>query len=200
MNKRLALLTIGGALLLTGCNKSPNVTLVSEIRDSGKLVLAEMSVRKVGKIKDKPISQSTGLKSLILSTVDAMKIGDRIAVYSFDSYIRAYVDLSQVTEKDIDVNRLTNTVTITLPKITTEFSGRDFEMKEEHYRVSGMRSDVSTEERAQLKEKMNQSLREEVEKDPTFKATVTKAAEQRADSYFKALLGRYGYDVVVKFS
>ena len=184
----------------SACTSKAEMMLRSEIKDCGKLVLAEMSIRKVGKIKDKPVSESTGLKSFTLSLVDAMKPGDRIAVYTYDTYLRAYVDLTQLADENIDVNELSRTLTLTLPPLTTEFAGRDFELNEEHYRVSGLRSEVSTEERAALKEKMSASLRQEVETNPTFVETVSKAAQSKADSYFKALLAPYGYQVTVKFT
>ena len=53
---------------------------------------------------------------------------------------------------------------------------------------------------AALKEKMSASLRQEVETNPTFVETVSKAAQEKADSYFKALLAPYGYQVTVKFT
>ena len=204
MNMRMkikhGLLTMALAVAASACTSKGEMMLRSEIKDCGKLVLAEMSIRKVGKIKDKPVSESTGLKSFTLSLVDAMKPGDRIAVYTYDTYLRAYVDLTQLADENIDVNELSRTLTLTLPPLTTEFAGRDFELNEEHYRVSGLRSEVSTEERAALKEKMSASLRQEVETNPTFVETVSKAAQSKADSYFKALLAPYGYQVTVKFT
>ena len=204
MNMRMkikhGLLTMALAVAASACTSKGEMMLRSEIKDCGKLVLAEMSIRKVGKIKDKAITESTGIKSFAMSLVDAVKPGDRIAVYSYDTYLRAYVDLTQLADESIDVNELSRTVTLTLPAVTTEFAGRDFELKEEHYRVSGLRWKVSSEERAELKEKMSASLREEVENNPTFVETVSKAAQEKADSYFKALLAPYGYQVTVKFT
>lgn len=186
--------------MASACTNNTEMVLRSEIKDCGKLVLAEMSIRKVGKIKDKPVSESTGLKSFAMSLVDAVKPGDRVAVYSYDTYLRAYVDLTQLADEDIEINENSRTLTLTLPPMTTEFAGRDFEFNEEHYRVSGLRSDVSVEERAELKEKMSASLRKEIEADRMFVNTVSRAAQEKADAYFKAFLAPYGYQVTVKFT
>lgn len=186
--------------MASACTNNTEMVLRSEIKDCGKLVLAEMSIRKVGKIKDKPVSESTGLKSFAMSLVDAVKPGDRVAVYSYDTYLRAYVDLTQLADEDIEINENSRTLTLTLPPMATEFAGRDFEFNEEHYRVSGLHSDVSVEERAELKEKMSASLRQEIEADPIFVNTVSRAAQEKAESYFKALLAPYGYQVTVKFT
>lgn len=186
--------------MASACTNNTEMVLRSEIKDCGKLVLAEMSIRKVGKIKDKPVSESTGLKSFAMSLVDAVKPGDRVAVYSYDTYLRAYVDLTQLADEDIEINENSRTLTLTLPPMSTEFAGRDFEFNEEHYRVSGLRSDVSVEERAELKEKMSASLRKEIEADRMFVNTVSRAAQEKADAYFKAFLAPYGYQVTVKFT
>lgn len=186
--------------MASACTNNTEMVLRSEIKDCGKLVLAEMSIRKVGKIKDKPVSESTGLKSFAMSLVDAVKPGDRVAVYSYDTYLRAYVDLTQLADEDIEINENSRTLTLTLPPMTTEFAGRDFEFNEEHYRVSGLRSDVSVEERAELKEKMSAPLRKEIEADRMFVNTVSRAAQEKADAYFKAFLAPYGYQVTVKFT
>lgn len=186
--------------MASACTNNTEMVLRSEIKDCGKLVLAEMSIRKVGKIKDKPVSESTGLKSFAMSLVDAVKPGERVAVYSYDTYLRAYVDLTQLADEDIEINENSRTLTLTLPPMTTEFAGRDFEFNEEHYRVSGLRSDVSVEERAELKEKMSASLRKEIEADRMFVNTVSRAAQEKADAYFKAFLAPYGYQVTVKFT
>ena len=95
--------------MASACTNNTEMVLRSEIKDCGKLVLAEMSIRKVGKIKDKPVSESTGLKSFAMSLVDAVKPGDRVAVYSYDTYLRAYVDLTQLADEDIEINENSRT-------------------------------------------------------------------------------------------
>ena len=57
----------------SACTSKTELMLRSEIKDCGKLVLAEMSIRKVGKIKDKPVSESTGLKSLFSKSFPAYR-------------------------------------------------------------------------------------------------------------------------------
>ncbi len=51
------------------------------------------------------------------------------------------------------IDETAKTAELTLPAIRTEFQGRDIAMKEEHYRVTGLRSQIGSKERAELKEK-----------------------------------------------
>ena len=59
--------------------------LFSELRDMQSLVLAEMSLNKVGEISDEG---ATG----VAAVVNSLKIGKRVAVYSYNTYLEAYMD------------------------------------------------------------------------------------------------------------
>lgn len=81
----------------------------------------------------------------------------------------------------------------------TEFAGRDAQMRVEHYRVTGLRSQIGAEERAQMKEQINSALRQEVENDATFRSILTESAKSKGRKYFEDLCGRYGYKANVTF-
>lgn len=73
------------------------------------------------------------------------------------------------------------------------------EIREDHYRVTGMRSDIDARERAVIKEQMNTVLKAEVEEKPEFRNRLIGQAKTKASAYFSSLLGRDGYNVNVKF-
>ena len=196
-------LAVSGMAIMTGCDmfatKDTGRDLLSEVKSVNKLVLAQMAISKIATIDDIDLSKAEGLKQTTAALLDAIKLGNRKAAYSYNTYLRASIDLSTMTDSDIKVNESTKTITITLPPVQTEFIGRDMEIKEDHYRVTGLRSQINAKERADLKEQMNAMLKHEVEVKPEFRDRLEAKARAKCESYFRTLLGHEGYDVIVKF-
>lgn len=157
--------------------------MYNEVKSVDKLVLASMSISKVGS----------------LNSTSWWKIGDRVGVYSYDTYLRAYIDLSELARDDLRWDDGRKRVRLMLPPVRTEFAGRDDGMREEHYRVSGLRSHIDAKERAEIKERMNSHLRDEVEKDSRFREILTEQAEKKARTYFEMLFKANGYEAEVDF-
>lgn len=198
----LSFATVAFLLVFGSCHHKEDDTamrLTSEIKAVSKLVLSQMTISKMASISDLDITKAHGLKQTISAALDAVKIGDRKAAYSYDTYMRAYIDLSTLSEDDIKIDESAKTISITLPAIRTEFAGRDAELREDHYRVSGLRSQIDANERAELKEKMNTALKREVESDKTFRTKLTESAKIRGKQYFEDLCNRYGYKATVDF-
>ena len=86
--------------------------LFSEVKSVDKLILARMTVSKMATIDDIPLSEAEGLKQTSAALLDALKLGKRKAAYSYDTYLRAYIDLSSLTPDDVKVDESTNTVTL----------------------------------------------------------------------------------------
>ncbi len=173
--------------------------LFSEIKSVDKLILARMTVSKMATIDDIPLSEAEGLKQTSAALLDALKLGKRKAAYSYDTYLRAYIDLSSLTPDDVKVDENTKTVTLSLPPVTTEYLGRDMEIREDHYRVTGLRSEIDAAERAALKEQMNTVLKNEVKNKPMFRDKLVTEAKAKARTYFSSLLGKDGYKVIINF-
>lgn len=171
----------------------------SEVRGVDKLVLAQMAVSKMATIDDMKLDEAVGPKQTAMAVVDALKIGNRKAAYSYSTYLRAYIDLSALSPDDVKVDKGSRTITVTLPAVETEFVGRDVALREEHYRVTGLRSAIDAGERAAIKEKMNSALKSEVEERPFFREKLTDEARKKAVAYFRSVLGGDGYTVNVKF-
>ena len=194
MNRTLRLLwcMMVGALLAVSCTEKKEVNVFHELQDVQKLVLAEMSLNKVGTISD------MGAKGLD-AFVNEFKFGDRVAAYSFHTYIEAYIDLGELRDADVVVDEKRKLVKLTLPSVQTQYIGRDVGVTEEHYRVSGMRSQITAQERAQLKDKMSKSLREDIRKNPEYRSMLIKEAQSKARGFFSILLKDKGYDSEITF-
>lgn len=164
-----------------------------------KLTLAQMRVTKMATIDDIPIDSARGARQVVAALLDAVKVGDRKAAYSYDTYLSAYIDMSEITEADLNVDEESKRVRITLPKPEVELAGRDMEIREEHYRVTGLRTAIGPAERVALKEKMNSSLKEEISADNEFSDKLTETARRRGEIFFKELLGDLGYTVSVEW-
>lgn len=204
--KRLFFVSVAAvlsAVSIGSCDRNTDeetaIRLASEVKAVNRLVLAQMSISKMASIADLDLEKATGPKQSLQALVDALKIGDRKAAFSYDTYMRAYIDLSNFSEDDVRVNNSDSTISIVLPAVQTEFAGRDAQMRVEHYRVTGLRSQIGAEERAQMKEQINSALRQEVENDATFRSILTESAKSKGRKYFEDLCGRYGYKANVTF-
>ena len=174
--------------------------LFSEVKSVDKLILARMTVSKMATIDDIPLSEAEGLKQTSAALLDALKLGKRKAAYSYDTYLRAYIDLSNLTPDDVKVDESTKTITLSLPPVTTEYLGRNMEIREDHYRVTGLRSEIDVDERAALKEQMNTVLKNEVKNKPMFRNKLVTEAKTKAEAYFSSMLGKDGYKVIINFN
>lgn len=193
----LVLLAVSGGCS-DGCNEAKQL-LVSQIRRCNRLNLGEMRISKTATIEDLKLSDADGPRQTVAALLDAVKIGDRKAVYSYDTYLTAFIDLSAFSEKDVDIDTGAKRVRITLPSVQTRMSGRDVAVREDHYRVTGLRSQVSPAERAAVKEKMSRHLKDEIASDQRYSDILVGRAQQRAIEYFNNLLSHDGYTVEINF-
>ncbi len=182
-----------------GVEEKQERNYLSEVKSVNKLVLAQMTISKMATIDDIDLAKAEGMRQIAAGVLDAIKIGNRKAAYSYDTYLRAFVDLSDLTADDLKVDEASKTITLTLPAVQTEFAGRDMEIREDHYRVTGLRSEIDPKERAGIKEQMNTALKHEVEEKSEFRSRLAAEARTKASAYFKSLLGSDGYTVIVNF-
>ncbi|MDE6334658.1 MAG: DUF4230 domain-containing protein, partial [Muribaculaceae bacterium] len=171
----------------------------SELRSVDKLTLASMSISKMATVEDIAFDEASGLRQTADAVLASLKIGDRVAAYSYNTYLIAYIDMSALRADDIHVDKSRHSITVELPPIHTEFAGRDPGMREDHYRVTGLRSSINADERARIKERMNTRLKTEVESSDTFRNILVERAEAKARRYFESLLAADGYIVHVNF-
>ncbi len=188
-------------ILLFGCTpkEPPGSIFYSKVKSVNKLVLAQMTVSKMASVDDLKFEDAQGLRQQLAALGDALKIGDRKAAYSYDTYLRAYIDLSSLRPVDITADDKKKILNIVLPQIQTEFIGRDIAIREDHYRVTGLRSAINADERARLKEEINTALVKEVTGSPELKEKITARARAQAQRFFGAIAARQGYGVNISY-
>ena len=186
--KRILIYTLAAIPLFSACNKENEEAriipeMVQQIQTADKMVFASMSITKTAKTE----------------RTDWYKVGKRIAVYSYDSYLQAYIDLSQFSADDLRFDDRNHTLTITLPPIQTEVAGRDMQLRKEYENIGVFRTNIDSKERAEIKERANAQFVKEVEKNPKFRRQLTEAAQRKARAWFEALADSYGYTATVNF-
>ncbi len=175
------------SIFLFACSKErePDHTqLYEEIRHVNKMEFASMAVTKTVKTERS----------------DWYKVGKRIAVYSFDTYLKAYIDLYQFEMENMEFDEENKTVKVTLPPIKVEIAGRDMEMKKEYENVGMFRTEIDSKERAKMKEKASADLKKELEGNPEYKQRLEDSARKKARSYFENLFKNAGYTAYIRFS
>lgn len=172
-------------LLLAGCSRGvPSADVIyTQLHSTDKLKLSTMRITKTARLEDS----------------QWYTVGKRIAVYSYNTYLTAFIDMDRLQPGDISVDEKTRTVTLTLPPIQTQLDGRDINMRRVYENVGVFRSNIDARERAAMKEQANESLRRELRDDSALRARVMEAARHSARSYFTSLLEADGYKAVVKF-
>lgn len=171
----------------------------SELKDVKTLTLAEMTLNKVGTIDDMTWDKARGLSQSIGAIVNNFKAGKRIGVYSYNTYLQAYVELGELRDEDVAVDEDRRFVRLTLPPVRTRFLGRDVDIREEHLRVTGLRSSITPQERARVKEVMNRTLKAEVEGNSALKSRLEDEARTKAREFFTILLKNRGYESEITF-
>lgn len=187
-------------LLLAACgHKAETPAFYEEVRSVNKLVVARMSIQKIATIDDIRMQEAQGTKQQLAAIVDALKVGDRVAAYSYHTFLRAYIDMSLLQPEDVSVDEENKTVNIKLPPVQVEIEGRDAALKEEHYRVTGLRSKINPKERALLKEQMNTMVKEEIDKNSGFRDALAEQGRKKAADYFSSLIAPNGYKASITF-
>ncbi len=174
-------------LFLFACSReqAPDHTqLYEEIRQVNRMDFASLAVTKTVKTE----------------RTDWYKVGKRIAVYSYDTYLKAFIDMNLLAPDDLFFDEENKTVRVTLPPIQIEIAGRDMEMKKEYENVGLFRTEISSQERAKMKEKANEELKKELEGNPEYKQRLNQTARKKARTYFENLFRNAGYTASIRFS
>lgn len=171
------------ATVMVACNKTDHNVFYQEIKSADKMVFASMAITKTAVMDDAKYDF----------------LGDRVAVYSYNSYMQAFINLTDLLPSDIVFDDKNHTVTVTLPAVQTELTGRDMQMRKVYENIGLLRADLDSQERAQMKEKANQDLNREVVNNPAFRQQLTDAAKRKARAYFEAMFESTGYTPTINF-
>lgn len=202
--KRILILPILITLLsacLSACREKTDhvAEMTSRLRDVSRLELAQMTIGKVGMISDHKYEDAKTIEEKTKAMVNAMKIGNRIGVYSYDTYLIAYIDLSELSNDDIEFDEKTNVVHVVLPPVKVMTDGREPQLHEVHYRVTGLRSSIKPEERAKLKAQMAAEVKKEVAGYEGSKEILRDEARKKATAWFENIITSWGYTPDITF-
>lgn len=197
----IAVVTFAAASLSSCAEKEEKVELdvYENLREVNRLELAHMTVGKVGMVADPEWDDMKTLEGKARVLWNSMKVGKRIGVYSYDTYVTAYVDLSKLQPEDIVVNREAGTVDIVLPPVEIMTDGREPQLHEVHYRVTGFRSRIRPEERAALKAQMAKEVRRELATSRVGMEKLRKNAEDKARAWMVSLAENWDLAAHVEF-
>lgn len=173
-------------VFVTGCHKSETSSIYQELKSVNKMVFAKMAITKTALNED-------------FGTWYKAEWGKRIAAFSYDTYMRAYIDLSSLQMEDLTFDENTHTVHVLLPPIQTELTGRDIEMKEVYSNYTGGRDSLEVKEITKLKEDANTDLKNEIEENPMYKKHLIEAAKFKARKYFETIFEENGYVASIDF-
>lgn len=188
------------SLFATSCKeKEKQVDIFSQLQEVNRLELARMTVGKVGMISDPDYRDAKGWENKASALFNTMKIGTRIGVYSYDTYIIAYLDLSKLTPDDIEIDKENSIARITLPPVEIMTDGREPQLHEEHSRVTGLRSSITPSERARLKAQMAREVKQELTNKRDAFQSLQASAEIKGKAWLSELLDNWGYKTEITF-
>lgn len=201
MNLRHLIYILIAVVSLSSCKEEtdPAMEMASRLRDVNRLELSRMSVGKVGMISDHKYEEAKTLEEKTRAMLDAMKIGSRVGVYSYDTYMVAYIDMSTLSQEDISLDRQTNTMHVKLPPVEVMTDGREPLLHEVHYRVTGLRSSIKPEERAALKAQMAEEVRKEIANDAGSRQVIVDGARRKAVAWLSEIISSWGYTPEISF-
>lgn len=185
---------------LPACKKNEDsIDVYSQLREVSRLELARMTIGKVGMISDPAFRDAGSLEAKAEAIFNSVKIGTRIGVYSYDTYLIAYVDLGKLTPEDIEIDEENRIARISLPPIEIRTDGREPQLHEEHYRVTGLRSSITPSERAALKSQMAKEVRRDMKSNSRVRDLLRNAAEAKGKAWLTELLQNWGYVAEINF-
>ena len=173
-------------LLLSGCatresaeeKAAKEIEALSSVKELG---LVEYRVRKIVKANDEG---------------EWYKLGERKILFSCTAYLKAGIDLGTFSLSDVDMDRETGTVTVTLPHATLlSVNIPASEIRQEYDQVTLLRSSFSAQERNLLLRQGERQIRESV---PSL--GILEKAEENATLFFTSLFSKMGFSTIeVKF-
>ncbi len=184
MSKVFRILSLVLIVALCGCQKKEESRIsYSDLKDIKKLIVAEMAVGKVGRIDDEAW----------------YTVGKRIGIYSFDTYLKAYINMEELKYENVEIDEKNKLCKITLPPVRVQNDGHDLTINEEHMRVGRLRFNITSAERAKIKDEMSKEVKKELDENGLFRRKLIEKGENKARSYFGALLKSLGYEADIRF-
>ena len=169
-------------------------------QDAGKTSLEKKLNQKMSKMSE--VAELGSVEYTIEKVVKASddaewyKLGDRKILFKCTAYLKAGIDMSKFDATKVSINEEQKSIVLTLPKAEL----LSFNMPPEkavlaYEKVATFRSNFSASDRNKLLQLGEKDIREDV---PNL--GILTDAEKNASSFFKALLGQLGFEMVtIKF-
>jgi hypothetical protein len=181
MVSRTTALWIIGLIILFSCHKRTEQSkdLLSAIQETGQLITAEYTVRKVVKAADEQTW---------------FKLGNRRILLTCEAHLKAGINLQGVTKADITTKD--STIRLVLPKATLFSISIPPDKIQMHYEETGLlRSSFSASEREMLLKQAEVQIRRLADS-----IGILNKAEVNAITFMKGFLRQGGYtDIQVRF-
>ena len=180
------LFKISSLLLVLGlvsCKPSLEDSVKSEIqhvRESAELGTTEYTVRKVVSFK----GEGKG--------IDYLKVGDRMIIFTCRAYLKAGVDLSELSMDDVKINEKKKAITIELPavKLLSMNMPAD-EIVLNFEKVSLLRSEFTVEERNNFLQQGEAAIKEAV-----GTIGILDDAKKNTTDFFQAMFKQLGFETI----
>lgn len=180
----------------TGCGKGEgnDADVEQEIIDETPDLFKE--INQIGKMN---FASMTVTKTVTTERSKWYKIGKRIGVYSYDVYLKSFIDLEKLTPENITIDKEAKKVILILPEVQVEVDGRSPELRKEYEHIDLFRTTPDSKERAELKEIANNDFQKEFRSNPAYVSQLKQLARRKAKSYFISLIESNGYEADVRF-
>ena len=133
------------------------------------------------------------ITKLVIADDDAFyKFGDRKIIFSCTTTMKAGIDLKDFKREDVVLSKDGKSVDVQLPQpkiLSFNMSAEDIKL--EYSKVSGLRTGFNTDERNNLLKQGEKAILDDA---PNL--GIYEDAKKNATEFFKALLGRCGYETV----
>jgi len=169
-------------------------------QDAGKTSLEKKLNQKMSEMSE--VAEIGSVEYTIEKVVKASddaewyKLGDRKILFKCTAYLKAGIDMSKFDATKVSINEEQKSIVLSLPKAEL----LSFNMPPEkavlaYEKVATFRSNFSASDRNKLLQLGEKDIREDV---PNL--GILADAEKNASSFFKALLGQLGFEMVtIKF-
>ncbi len=124
------------------------------------------------------------------------KYGDRKILFTCTAFLKAGIDLNNISKDNVKINSFSKSIDVVLPKAKLLSFNMPPELIEEKFsQVSGLRFSFTPEEKQDLKVQGEKAILEDLDN-----LGILKEAEKNATEFFNAFLSRSGYETInIKF-
>ena len=183
MKKTLRFLSLFLILGFASCKPSLEDSVKSEIQhvqESAELGTAEYTIRKVVSFK----GEGKG--------IDYLKVGDRMIIFTCRAYLKAGVNLSELSMDDVKINEKAKEITVNLPAVKLLSMNMPAEEVVLNFeKVSLTRSNFTAEERNSFLQQGEEAIKKAV-----AEIGILDDAKKNTKDFFHAMFKQLGFETI----